>query len=305
MSLSIVIPCKADESRLMQTLASIAGTAPSAEIIVVFDGCDLPENLPLNVTAVTLDNPRGTQYARHVGIKHATGTDIFTCDAHMDFRFGWAELLELHLEAKPKSVSCFKMCAMEDGHESLMDARTVKKGAAFNWMTRDNSGLYQALVAQWADNKPGEISCVMGACYGFRKDWYLHMNQPWRLGTGWGCDEETISAVSWLCGGSVDLLDFYVGHYMGKPRRSSIMDGDMTWANRLRLIQMLPFGGDDSVDNLIAWLYKNNLVRLRLFAITEFTHYRDAFMFRHSTPWKRTIYDWIDHFELKPRKEIV
>ncbi|VGO14758.1 hypothetical protein PDESU_03327 [Pontiella desulfatans] len=303
MDLSIVIPCKADEPHLMQTLESIERTAPGSEVIVVFDGCAPPENLPANFTAVMPEMPLGTQSSRHTGIMAAGGDVVFTCDAHMDFQPGWASQLRSYLHHEPDGLCCFKMVALEDGHDSWTQGRGVYKGAAMNWMVREDSGFHGALVGKWADNKPGdEISCVMGACYGMRRQRYLDLNQPWRLGTGWGCDEETISAVQWLCGGRIDLLDHYVGHYMGKPRHCSVDWVDQLWANRLRLLWMLPFKNATKVE-LVTWLTCNKAFAARLNKINAHAYLSSADLFRESTPWTRTIEDWIERFELKPRSK--
>jgi hypothetical protein len=61
----------------------------------------------------------------------------------------------------------------------------------------------QSFVGKWRKSDAvGQIPCVMGACYGITRDWYMNgLRRPWQYGTGWGCDEELISAATWLRGG--------------------------------------------------------------------------------------------------------
>jgi hypothetical protein len=109
----------------------------------------------------------------------------------------------------------------------------------------------QALAGKWRTSKDvGQIPCVMGACYAFRRDWYIDgVRSPWSFGTGWGCDEEILSAATWLRGGTVNLLPLQVWHQAREPGKVPYRLTNRqlygVWANRLRVIDMLPMSLDD------------------------------------------------------------
>jgi hypothetical protein len=111
----------------------------------------------------------------------------------------------------------------------------------------------QAFVAKWRKSETtGPIGAVMGAFYSFRRDWYMDgLRRPWQYGTGWGSDEELISAATWLRGGSVHLLPVAVWH---RARGPADVPYKLTneqvwgvWGNRLRMLYMMPMPQEELI----------------------------------------------------------
>lgn len=264
MNLSIVIPC-ANEPRLQRTVDRIARTCLGRypEIVVVFDGSPpAPVQYlgPLQLkTTGTLR--RGTSFSRHLGVLHSSNENIFTVDAHMDFLDGddWARRLVSELDRTPKSVLCCQMVGLTNDQPSITGEMHRYAGARIHLKTRNEKCSENlALNPKWAKNPLGPISCAMGACYAFKKPWYLEgIKAPWKYGRSWGCDEESLCIPTWLCGGQTRLVDVTVGHIMGRHGKQVLSWDDrgfaQIWYNRLRLLYMLPLDAGRRAD-LVEWV---------------------------------------------------
>jgi len=67
----------------------------------------------------------------------------------------------------------------------------------------------------------------MGACYAFRRSWYLDIETPLYNVLGWGWEEEVLSIMTHIYGGEVRLLSQVVGHIYDAPPRDKRMSEDM------------------------------------------------------------------------------
>jgi len=259
MKTSIVIPCK-NEHRLADTIRGIDTTcgAQKPEIIVVHDGeAVVTDHAYLGVVKSFTTGllPIGTSASRHYGVLQSSGDFIITIDGHMAFDDNnWLQAMVDEAVAYPKAVLCSGSTWLSEKTPTFKDAQRHGTGATVHW--KDSCGVqeYRALEAKWSKNDAGEIGVVMGACYGFMKDWYLHgMQAPWDGAAGWGMDEVMLSIPSWLCGGSTRLVDTAVGHWFNDTQRSSTLvytDTMLTdvWANRLRVLEVLPLTGADRLE---------------------------------------------------------
>jgi hypothetical protein len=193
----------------------------------------------------------GTSAARHAGVEFAPTTIVVTCDAHMSFAQDWAvRLLAFFGEpAHARTVACATVYPCDEAFRPVPGkTRSWYAGARLSWL---DAGEHEAraLVAQWDnEQQPGEaVGCVMGAFYAFRREWYMQIGQPWSVGTGWGCDEELVSAASWICGGECRLLaGVHVYHVFDRPRALTVDDLAAIWLNRFRLLYLLPLNLDQA-----------------------------------------------------------
>ena len=191
----------------------------------------------------------GPQAMRDRGIGLAAGSDVvIVMDGHMRTKKGTLDAMAEWVHANPKSV------AVAQCHHSYTEDWTGKpySGASFAWKDQGkDANEPQAFTAKWRkDHATGQIPCVMGACYAFKREWYMDgLRRPWQYGTGWGCDEELISAATWLMGGRVDLLPVSVWHQARKPGQVpyKITNQQLigVWANRTRILDMLPMSADE------------------------------------------------------------
>ena len=188
----------------------------------------------------------GPQFCRDAAIMQSDADVVIVMDGHMRTQYRTLEAMADYVAQKGRTVACLRC------HHSETEDWTTKPygGARLVWTDKDKNGFCQSFVAKWRKtNMAGKIGAVIGACYAMRRDWYIDgLKRPWQHGTGWGCDEEILSAATWLRGGEVELLPWAVWH---RARSEGAQPFQYTerqilgvWANRLRLLQVLPMEGD-------------------------------------------------------------
>jgi len=239
-----VVIAQRDEPYLDKTVASIAKACGKTrpEVIVVNDGRQqLQQHLPRWVRVETpWEEPRGCQAARDWGILAAEHPACVVVDAHMDFEPGLFAGYRERLDEHPQDV----LCAHTPGLDPVAWKwrEHVCSGAFMLWA----DGGQTALSLKWRYLfDTGDVPAVLGACYGLSREWYIDgLQRPWQYGTGWGCDEETLSIVNWLCGGRNVATPFSAAHWFRSPKDVPHARGSLTlighYANRLRLVDMLP-----------------------------------------------------------------
>ena len=154
---------------------------------------NIKANSAANVIVMSDNEGKGPQLMRHRGIIKANGSDvIIVMDGHMRVRPRALDTMAQWCIDHPKSVAvaqCFH-------HITETWTGQPYSAARFAWMDYGkDANEPQAMTAKWrTDHAVGQVPCVMGACYAFRRDWYLDgIGAPWAFGTGWGCDEEILS----------------------------------------------------------------------------------------------------------------
>lgn len=279
---SLIITVRGHEPLLHKTIAIARNEAGREfELVLVFDGSphpaydvkvdDLGEILMGGFDAdkvLVLREPRGCMAARHAGICKSTGRIIAVTDAHVRLPPGWVEeLVRFHKpKARNKTVTCAAMRHADRNLEMIGCDKAPYCGCRITWKTNDRAnGEHDgigpnALAAQWcAQQKPGEqIGCIMGAFYTFTRAWYEVLGRPWKVGTGWGGDEELLSIASWIMGGEVRMLPerFEVAHVMGQDAHNpnrwqlALPDADALWLNRFRLPHLLPLSDSERAELL-------------------------------------------------------
>jgi len=233
MAYSVII-AERNEPDLAATCANIRANS-NAHVIVMSDRKGL-----------------GPQAMRDKGIELAAGSEVvIIMDGHMRVKAGTLDKMAAYCAANPTTVAT-TYC-----HHSYEQDWTGKPyaGASFAWTANGKDASEpQSFTAKWrTDRNAGQIPCIMGACYGFTRDWYRNgLQRPWQYGTGWGCDEEILSAATWLRGGKVELLPLAVWHQARKPGLVPYKMTDMqllgVWANRLRILDMLPMSTDERAE---------------------------------------------------------
>lgn len=274
MNLSIIITTRHDPL-LRWTIDNIRRTVGGEpQIVVVFDGCQ--EESIEGVVSLRNENPLGVQRSRDIGIYAAGRDNVVVMDAHMNFREGsnWGRAIIDHLTAHPKDVCCGWCTHLEDGALTMPELQKDDSGRPmYHYAGCDIQAFcfepgeqFIPLMGKWRrwSKEPGEIACIMGGLYAMRRDWYLSgLATPWELGTSWGGDEETISAVNWICGGRNMLVPVEAGHVF---RAKSVYKVDIVrdhvgvWANRIRPIEMLPMSAG-LYGRLLEHVRKTDIVR--------------------------------------------
>lgn len=205
---------------LQNTIDSILNTAEPSEIIPVEDA-----------------NGDGTSPTRHRGMVKAKTEVVITCDAHMTFEEGALDRLAQLVAENPLTVGCLGCCT----NSAAEISNDVYRGADL-YETSENHP-FDAKWRKAPNNQPGEIACVMGACYALSQTLYAKIGRPWRIGRGWGCDEQLISIPARLVGGNVVVTSDRCGHLCRSDKdvsfRRTPEEFARTWYTRAALLDYL------------------------------------------------------------------
>jgi len=262
--ITVAIPIRGEEPWALRTVKNAIETAGAEiDVVVVYDGRDPHPGMDLLCREIIQTRePIGTQKARHLGIMAAKTALIMSCDAHMTFSRDWARhAAEWFMQpGRRKTVACGMMGTLDmDGQPEGPAGYT---GAQFHLRDRNPGNCeHSAYCLKWGDHKPGDqIGGIMGAFYFIRRKWYEEIGAPWECGTAWGCDEETLSASSWICGGEVRLLprEIYAHHLMQSMQKQGGYEPSLhhwigVWLNRARLINVMPIPQEQK-DELLDWI---------------------------------------------------
>jgi len=246
-----VITTVRDEPYLARTVESVLRACDSdrPEILVVEDGEQTLPRPPLD--GVRFHRPwqeaRGCMAARDWGLLHATHDACVVVDAHMDFDDGLFGVFLDRLRREPDAVLCARCRGLDP--ETWLPRGRDGHGAWVVWRGGRTPAVPLALSWRHDTGDGDEVSAVLGACYGLsRRRYELGLRRPWRFGTGWGTDEELLSIANWLCGGANRVLPVGVRHWFrssGPPHPDGSAVGFVVrWANRLRLLRLLPMPGE-------------------------------------------------------------
>lgn len=268
---SVVLSVRGKEPLLDGTIRNLRTKAGMPiDIVLINDGGDYEHLTECDIDQLLVNSKnRGCAYSRHRGIMESTTPIIMVCDAHMNFSDKWAvALCEWFNDNKGSFVTCAEMGACDYDLEPL-DV-TPHTGANFTWKSIEPIGGTTttenlAFHAKWANNKAGPISCVMGAFYAFKRNYYGTMGEPWKVGTSWGSDEEYISMASHLCGDGVMLMPNHIRgyHHFRKtiPWNPTQSDLFYTWVNRFRLVHVAPMHTEEK-QMLWNWMGENPMIQL-------------------------------------------
>ena len=310
-SISVIITVRGREPYLLQTIKNIAQKIRcQQEIILVYDGHDsvLAGRDTIKAKQVIIAEARGVGPARHEGILKAKYPIIFLTDAHMDFSRDFGETILAWFREKDhkKDMTCGLSRRLREANGRLAwDKEPPGTGARFLQASLEPGGEKWAMSGKWAPHRVYEpIGCVFGAAYAFRKKWYKEIGSPLQLLTGWGMDEEYLSAASWLAGGRCILLDYEAAHLFREKPAFEIAPQDVIdrWLNRLRFLGLLPIPNTLRAQ-VMEWLEANTV-----FSGSEITLPREEDMRRHEVKeamalWQSWDYTklaaWVDQVELK------
>jgi len=254
--LSVIMTIRGDEPKAAQTAINARDAAGCpVEVVAVYDGTEPDSDLPVD-QILAHRNPRGIGPSRHKGIMAAKYAVVLLVDAHMDFEPGYGKVILEHFRKRSnyKDVTCGR-CIPSMLDLSPMSGERGYTGARFSLKSEETGGEKWCLSGKWSAQDEGEIGCVFGACYGFRRAWYKEIGEPLNLLRGWFGDEEYLSISSWLAGGRVVLLDYWTSHLFRDKPSFDWNRSDMMYpaVNRARLVDLFP-AEPMLKEDLHAWL---------------------------------------------------
>lgn len=223
---TIIMPFVNEGDNPFETIHSILQTTNPGtfNLIAIDDGSTIPykENqftsISKNFKFLRNETRQGVGYCRDMGAKLAETPYIIIIDAHMRFKPHWKDHLLYAVQREPKTLWCTTCLGLNQAQKDIEKSKSHYYGATINIInsnvTNDRPAR-QILEAKWSkpkDLSEYEIPCILGACYGMSRSWYMHLRgfEGLRM---WGTSEPYISIKSWLSGGKCKIKkDIEVGH---------------------------------------------------------------------------------------------
>ena len=305
--ITIIMPFLNEEEEPRLTVESIFNTAPKGlyDIIAIDDCSDKPSDLQHFKGVRYVRNPRrvGVDCSRQIGVELAKTSCIFIIDSHMRFKNDkWMEKIIECIEREPTTAWCTVCLGLDKNNMDVHKTRSKYHGADMLFVdsnATESRPAREVLEPKWAIKKNGleyEIPCILGANYGFSKDWFQHIRGLKGLKL-WGTSEPFLSMKSWLAGGTSKIrTDIEIGHKFRNNAPYATTVGYMVY-NKIYLCKtILP---DRLSDVLIGHLPKNRNMEVAMKMIRENEKEISESKEYYQNVFKRSIYDYCDHFEIK------
>ena len=135
---------------------------------------NIRDNSACSVRVISDEHGRGPQRCRHRGIMQSEADVVIVMDGHMRVKYRTLDAAADYVSRLGNKVACLRC-----HHSPTIDWTGTPYGGArlalkTHWDEDDPTSEPQAMAAKWRkDPKPGKIGAVMGACYVFRRDWYI------------------------------------------------------------------------------------------------------------------------------------
>lgn len=281
-ALTVVMPFLNEGKEPRLTAESILATStPGFVEVIAVDDCSDEGKSPdmsglQNVHYIKNTRRLGVSGCRDLGVAAAGAPLILIIDGHMRFKNdNWATKIVEALTRDPETAICTTSLGLGwrgGSHNKKQNPVDVNKpnGRYYAGTTtlRGERGRSRVkiLEAKWGTKArvppDGEIACILGANYGFDKQWY----QKIRGFSGlmmYGSSEPFVSMKSWFAGGRCRILtDVEIGHFY-RPRHPYTVKFDWIYYNKMRIAEsILP---EDVANSLIEEVTKLSKAARRLF----------------------------------------
>lgn len=242
MKTAVIIPWRKGETELQTTIESATKSIGKGTIIPIED----------------VDG-QGPGKTRDRGIMAAGDADVIVIvDAHMKFQGKVLQQMAKKVY-KDSGLEC-AICHHNEGCEFNTlhpSGHGAYYGADIHYKGQDSNG-NNALLWKWQDSRlsAGPVACVGGACYVFRRDWYMDVGRPLDILPCWGGDEEVLSMAAWYSGFQPNVFDGHVAHRWRKAAPWSSADPehilDVKYRCRAAIITAFVHDQRDA-DELLMW----------------------------------------------------
>jgi len=221
--LTIIMPFLNEGDEPRATIESIYDTAPSElfKVIAIDDGSTQPPNLNgfEDVRFIRNKVRMGVDGCRQMGAEMADTPYIFIIDAHMRFKNDkWMEKMIDCLEREPETAWCTTCLGLGYGSMDMNNHKGKYKAANMLLIDKNanpNRPSREVLEPKWSNNNQDgeyEVPCILGANYGFSKQWFTHIRGLQGLQM-WGTSEPFLSMKTWMAGGKCKITtDVEIGH---------------------------------------------------------------------------------------------
>jgi hypothetical protein len=242
MQTAVIIPWRKGETELQTTIDSASKSIGKGVIMPIEDV-----------------EGQGPGRTRDRGIMAATDADVIVIvDAHMKFKGKVLERMAKKVR-QDSGLEC-AICHHNEGCEFNKlhpSGHGAYYGADIHYKGSDANG-NNALLWKWQDTRlsAGPVACIGGACYVFRRDWYLSVGRPLSILPCWGGDEEVLSMAAWYSGFQPNVFDGHVAHRWrpAAPWRTADPEVILDVKYRCRAAIITAFVHDrHDADDLLMW----------------------------------------------------
>jgi len=221
--ITIIMPYLNEGSEPRKTIESIYETAPSDlfKIIAVDDGSDAPVSLDGFDDVESIRNQKriGVDGCRQLGAEMVETPYLFIIDAHMRFKNDkWLERVVDCLEREPETAWCTTCLGLGYGTMDMNNHKGKYYAADMLFVddnARQDRPAREVLEPKWASLKGAgeyEVPCILGANYGFSKEWFDYIRGLKGLKM-WGTSEPFLSMKTWMAGGKCKIATgIEIGH---------------------------------------------------------------------------------------------
>jgi glycosyltransferase involved in cell wall biosynthesis len=265
---SIIIPFINEFSEIESVLMNLLTSCDinDTEIIVVNDGSrehsgkfhPLELSYP-NVKVINTPAQRGVGFSFDRWVELASGDIIILTASDVFPEIGWYEKVVDYVNQRPESIGCAVCVGSESGRKhygaDLLFTVGIDDLPPKSKLRQRRGGYTELFKGRWASKKsdePYEISCLMGAFYFCKKEWYqkIHgfdttVSNPWQGHRMWGSLEPYLSLKSWLYGGGCYLTpDIEAKHIFGRADKEHRWDkgkrsAEDRWWNALFILETM------------------------------------------------------------------
>jgi len=267
--------------------------------IIIVDDCSR-EPLPDIDGATVIHNKTniGVGQSFDVGINQAKGEDIIWMACDMRFiNNNWASKLVKEIDTNLKSLICTCCVGINKDEMDFNIRRKIQRvyGATILMYhdkqsnPRKTESFRGIIEAQWKSrdkikgDKSYEIPCILGACYGVKKAWYLYVDGFWGH-RQWGTLEPYISLKSWLFGGNCLVSPHIETAHIFKKNGTHNITQDSVMFNKMLVSTLLL----ENRDRYIAFLGNNSILRRAKKLIEE---NKEAILLKREEYKKKTVVD--------------
>jgi len=304
---TIIMPFLNEEEEPLRTIESIYDTAPSELFKVIAiddastDGIHINESKDVNVIRNKVRI--GVDGSRQLGVDIADTPYIFIIDAHMRFRNDkWLEKMIDCLEREPETAWCTTCLGLGYGTMDVNNHKGAYYGADMLFIDKEanpSRPAREVLEPKWSSKvkmeNEYEIPCILGANYGFSKNWFDYIKGLKGLKM-WGTSEPFLSMKTWMAGGKCKIRkDIEIGHKFRSNAPYATGISHLVYNKMFLCKTILP---DDLGEKLISHLPKDINFNKAMEEINKNQKQIEEDKLYYKSIFKSSIYDYCDKFKI-------
>lgn len=264
--LTAIIAFRNEKSEIERTVKSIRFTTKNVDILLVDDCSDDNYDYKSIADLYKCKYIRNEKRLGSAGSKNKGGylcqtPNFCFFDGHMRlYHQDWDEMCIKLLDEHPKAIISSRtvyMSLTDAKHDIVPLVRNEyvegknAEGVSYCSYIRMDSGFAfdpkwtDKLIDKDADHQLSPVSCVLGACYAIKTDWWKTIKGFEEI-QQYGLEESLMSIKSWLYGGECYLVkNWGVGHIYRSKNPNPVSGNDID-ANRLSLINFFYYNDEEN-----------------------------------------------------------